>query len=877
VGLQDLVQRLSEPETVAVSSTAPPPRTARLALALMAASGFAALGFEIVWTQQAAIWLGHEAAAVLAVVAAFFAGIAVGALALGSAIERSAHPKRWYAACEAAVGVWALALGLLLAPVTEWLLALIGAEPCPWRHWVVAFGGTFALLLPATAAMGATLPAIARALAGLRDAGASVAALYAANTFGAVLGVVATAFWLVPAVGLTATAGICACSSLAAAAAALRALPDGLSGAPPSDAPRSSSALPLLAATGFLGLGYEVVVVRVLSTVTENTVYTFATLLAIYLVGTSLGAAAYARLAARAGTAPTRDRLLRALAASCLLGTLALVGAPRIEATLVALAGTSMGAARFVEAALASAAFLLPTIVMGALFSQLATTANTASAGLARALGMNTLGAAAAPLVFGVVLVPGVGSKLALLAVAAGYLGLSSRRAWLAPIHWAAVATVVALAAWAPPPAHVTVPDGGRLVSVTEGVMGTVAVVEDAGGALVLHVDNGPPEGSSATLLADSRQALLPLLLHATPRRALFLGLGTGITAGAAADDASVEVTAVELLPEVIGAAEQFAQRVRDEPHYPRLRVLAADARRFVRATDERYDVIVADNFHPARSGSAALYTVEHFAAVKARLTEGGLFCQWLPLHQLDLETLRSIVRSFLTVYPRGTAILATYSLDTPVLGLVAHADGGSAFDRNAIRGRLATIRLPHSPAELGLSDELALFGAFVAGPGALAEFAGSAPLNTDDHPIVAYRAPRLAYEGDSAPRDRLIALLHELAVSPADIIAQPSDADWNARLAAYWAARDAFIVAGRSVTPTSDVRRMLAQVRAPLLGVLELSPDFRPAYDPLLSMALALGRVDAAGARDLLVELQRVQERPEVAHALRELRGTAP
>ena len=39
-----------------------------------------------------------------------------------------------------------------------------------------------------------------------------------------------------------------------------------------------------------LGIGYEVLVVRVLSQVTENTVYTFATLLAIYLLGTALGA-----------------------------------------------------------------------------------------------------------------------------------------------------------------------------------------------------------------------------------------------------------------------------------------------------------------------------------------------------------------------------------------------------------------------------------------------------------------------------------------------------------------------------------------------------------------------------------------------------------
>ena len=78
----------------------------------MAASGFAGLGYQIVWTQQCALWLGHEAAAVLAVVAAFFGGLAAGALDARGRIERSTRPARWYAACEAAIALWSLAAGV---------------------------------------------------------------------------------------------------------------------------------------------------------------------------------------------------------------------------------------------------------------------------------------------------------------------------------------------------------------------------------------------------------------------------------------------------------------------------------------------------------------------------------------------------------------------------------------------------------------------------------------------------------------------------------------------------------------------------------------------------------------------------------------------
>ncbi|MEF7613245.1 fused MFS/spermidine synthase [Aquincola sp. MAHUQ-54] len=846
----------------------------RLALGLMLASGFAGLGYQIVWTHQSALWLGHETAGVLAVVAAFFGGLAAGALALGRRIERSPRPGRWYAGCEAVIGLWSLVLAGLMAPVSGGLLRLTGPQPSAGWQWAVAFLGTFVLLLPATAAMGATLPAMERALSAWRRQGSAIAVLYAGNTLGAVLGVLASAFWLVPAYGLSRTALVCAVLNLLCAAAALRLFPAAAAApaAPPATVP-APGVLPLLAATGLLGIGYEVLVVRVLSQVAENTVYTFAMLLAVYLVGTAAGAAFYQRrLVGRGGDAGLlRDRLLWALAAACLLGTASLWGAELLKAVAVQRLGAGMAAALAAEAVLAAAAFLLPTFVMGALFSHLAIQARAAGIGFGRALGVNTLGAAAAPLLFGVLLVPAFGPKAALLLVVGGYLALCSMRAWSTLPSWAALAAVLGLAVAAPPLAFVEVPEGGRIVSYREGAMAAVSVVEDAQGVSRLRINNRQQEGSSSTLLADARQALLPLLLHPAPRRALFLGLGTGMTASSAAQDRMLQVDAVELLPEVIEASAHFSQPFVDGGAASRLHLMAADARRFVRATDRRYDLIVSDNFHPARSGSGALYTVEHFEAVRGRLAPGGLFCQWLPLHQLDLPTLRSIVRAFTEVYPGGWALLATHSLDTPVLGLVARRDA-ARFDVAQVRDRLAHAALPHGPAEFGLPDEYALLGSFVAGPRALRQFAGHAPVNTDDHPVVAYRAPRITYAPDSLPRERLVALLHALSIEPSELT---DDAGVARRLAAYWSARDLFIEVGRNVQPTADVHRMLAQVRVPLLAVLRTSPDFRPAYDPLLQMAGALARSDAPAAQALFTELAALQPaRPEAREALRAMAG---
>ena len=868
----------------AAATAATPPAPARsldrhlgAALALMLASGFAGLGYQVVWTQQSALWLGHEAAAVLAVVAAFFGGLALGALALGPRIDASARPARWYAACEAVIGLWSLALAFLLQPASAWLLALLGDQPAPAWHWGVAFAGTFLLLLPATAAMGATLPAMERVLGGLRREGTPLAALYAGNTFGAVLGVLACAFWLVPGLGLERTAALCALLNLACALTAWTLFTQAPDPTPARARPRAAGPLALLAATGLLGIGYEVLVVRVLSQVAENTVYTFAILLAVYLVGTALGAAGYSRWWAREASradAPDRlrDPLLRLLALACILGGASLAAAETIRDALLAALGGGMAAALAAEAALALLAFLPPTLVMGALFSHLGTRARMAGIGFGRALGVNTLGAALAPFLFGVWLLPGIGPKHALLLVAAGYLLLSSLRGWSRPAQWATLAVLAALAVGLPSLAIIDLPPGGRLASYAEGALGTVSVVEDAGGVATLHINNRQQEGSSATRFADARQALLPILLHPEPRRALFLGLGTGITAASAARDPGLRVDAVELLPEVIAASERFTRAVSEGAPNPRLRLLNADARRYVSVAPTQYDVIVADNFHPARSGSGALYTVEHFQAVRARLAPGGLFCQWLPLHQLDLDTLRSIVRSFLAAYPNGSALLATNSLETPTVGLIARGDG-MPIDPVRARARLAATAMSPGPDAFDIDDDLALFGSFIAGPRALTRFVGDAPLNTDDRPVVVYRAPRITYVPDSLPRDRLVALLRGVELRPDELLAPPRDPAWEARLAAYWKARDRFIEVGRGVKPSGDVRAMLAQVRGPLLDVLRLSPDFRPAYDPLLRMALALSESDPAGARGLLGELRRLQPaRPEAGQALREL-----
>jgi spermidine synthase len=835
----------------------------------MVASGFAGLGYQMIWTQQFALGLGSDSASVLAVVAAFFAGLAAGALMFGSRVEHSAHPQRWYAAAEALAGSWSLLLAVAMAPVSSGMLELIGTQPSATWQWGVAFAGTFLLLLPATAAMGVTLPAMERAVAAQARGGRSIAGLYAANTLGALVGTLAIALWLIPQLGLLRASCACVALGLLSAALALRiwVAPAAKAESTTTVDASGRAALWRLAASGFLGIGLEILVVRVLSQVAEDTVYTFALLLACYLVGTALGAQGYRR-ARVDDSARLRNRLFVLLGLACLACTGILYASEHIKTWVLDVGSGGFLAALGAEATLALVAFALPTLVMGALFSHLCGEAHQGGVSFGRAIGVNTLGAAFAPVVFGVIVVPGLGPKLALLAVCMGYLLLGAGEGRRSPWPWLALAACAALAAFAPPLAFVELPEGGHLVSYRDGITASVSVVEDARGVSRLRINNRQQEGANASRRVDGRQALLPMLLHPAPRRALFLGVGTGNTSATAAEESGVEVDAVELLPEVISAAEYFTAAFPPEAR-ARLHFIAADARRYVKTTDRQYDVVVADNFHPARSGTSSLYTAEHFEAVRARLAPGGLFCQWLPLHQLDIGSLQSIVRSFLVAFPRGHALLASNSLATPTIGLLGLADDGR-LDRARLVARLGAYGTPERRSAFGVEDEFALLGGFIAGPESLARFAGNAPVNTDDRPVIAYGAPRITYAPDSTPDQRLVELLKSVSVAPADLVDADGDEAWTMRLAAYWQARNQFIDSGRLVRPTADPTAMLDQVEQPLLDALRTSPDFRPAYDPLLRLAEAVAARDAGRARRLLEGLATLQpQRIEAAQAL--------
>src|SRR5262245_59236421 len=205
-----------------MSESATPALRIPIVVAITALSGFAGLGYEIVWTRLLAVSLGHEIVAVLGVLVALFAGLALGSLLAGRRIAASSRPALWYAALELAIGGWALVLIPLFPLVGDLVPVLLPADASATRQWLVAFALPFVLLLPATLAMGGTLPALEAVLAPHVRAGGAVGRVYAANTLGAAAGTLMTTFALVPTFGISRTLAICAGLNFVCAAAMWR-------------------------------------------------------------------------------------------------------------------------------------------------------------------------------------------------------------------------------------------------------------------------------------------------------------------------------------------------------------------------------------------------------------------------------------------------------------------------------------------------------------------------------------------------------------------------------------------------------------------------------------------------------------------------------
>lgn len=830
-------------------------------------SGFAALGFQLVWTRIFAIGIGNELASVLAVISAFFGGLTLGAWVLDKPMAKSRRPGHVYAALEGMIGIWGFVSLLAIPMANRLIFRWTGLEsPDLWR-WTLCFLIPFITLLPATFCMGATLPAMERAVSVLTQSRHPVSGLYAANTLGAVFGIFTAVFFLSPRLGYQTTllvyAGLAITCSLSAFA--LVGLFTSATESRPENGDklivwRFDSILITLFFTGFIGIGYEILCTRALAQFFEDSVYTYSLLLMVYLLGTALGAWVYHKLFARFDFQRALHFLLTGLSVTCLAGTamLSLVGS--VDAGTVKALGQGRVAQFMGEFAAAAVIFFVPTLFMGATFSHLAQAAKEKSLGVGRALAVNTLGGSLAPFLFGIVSMPALGMRTSLVLLALGYCVL------IRPFKSMALALAVI---WIPlgaailiPLNRVTLPEGSRLLDYREGAMANVAVLESENGRKSLKVNNRYYMGGTHLDATERLKSHLPLLLHPHPDKALFIGLGTGVTFGTVVDYGSIAADGVELDPLVVKMLPWFAPNNR-YPFTGRYRVFTADARRYMRASPDAYDMILADFFHPNRDGAATLYTVEHFKAIHARLNPGGIFCQWLPLYQLDDVSLRIIIRTFLEVFPHAQAYLGSFSAESPGLALVG-SDKALTYPQGWFEKRVERDDVREMLAKEAIADGFRIASFFMASGKDLQAMAGDAPLNTDNHPRVMYINPGFSEIKGFTSYGRLENLLALCRHEPTAFggLAQDSlSSAYLEKVGAVLAARDLYLRGA-----IADAKGHAGEALDLYLQSAATTPLFSVGYAECLMKAIDQAQEDPEGTRALLRKL--VDIRPEFEDA---------
>ena len=697
--------------------------------------------------------------AVTIVLSAFFAGLAIGSLVFGRIADRTSRPLRLYAALEAAAAVLGVATTFAAARAAPLYVSLQDSAG------VLAWALPCVLVALPACFIGGTLPAMLRAL-GPDDRGVAPTAgfLYAANTIGAVAGTLAAPFLLVPWLGMLGAGVLASALQLTAAAAAL--VLDRRVSARPARPPATGTfapdrdarlALRLYAVAGGVAMGYEVIWSELLVQFLSTRAYAFAVMLATYLAGIALGSYLFARRASRMRDPWRVFGVLIAGAGASALVIVALLGTWITD--LQAFAGmwtlratgreTAEVSARFVVAALS--VLLLPAMLLGAALpavSRLTARASHAAREIGATLAVNTIGGIAGTLLTGFVLVPSLGlvRALGVLAIAGALLGAAAiRRGGGSVAKAGALAAAVAVIAMLVPPDRMArllaEKRGGRLAFYEEGAGGTVAVIEQttpAGAFRRLYIQGVSNSGDTLASMRYMRlQAILPLVLHGgEPRSALVVGMGTGITAGALLAEPSLERRVVaELLPAVVRAVPLF-QGTLGLGSDPRVTIRVGDGRHELLRRTDRYDLITLEPPPPSAAGVANLYSRDFYELCRDRLLPGGLMAQWWPLGTQNDEDSRSLVRSFLDVFPHATV----WTTELHEMLLIGGASP-IALDGPRIAARVSRPDTARVLREVGIESAAALLGTWVTDRAGLEVYAGNAPPVTDDRPLIEHAA----------------------------------------------------------------------------------------------------------------------------------------
>jgi spermidine synthase len=538
------------------------------------------------------------------------------------------------------------------------------------------------------------------------------------------------------------------------------------------------------AMAGFAALLTQLAWIRALILVVGGSVYAFTITLASFLVGIGLGSLLFNRFLAHPkswvasswiGKPMTLAALLAFLISLALFLGLPIIGKlPQWFFNGYAIGlENHFGLYQLFIFSLCFSVMIIPTLCMGALFPLIATilTKNFTHAGrgVGTAYAVNTIGSILGASLGGLFILPWLGIHNT-IQLSAGLYFLVALVFWFSPntsvsqIQRYAIsltATLIVIAtAWLLPPwnkalmvsgvfysahnaattlSHISLEQlisPNKLLYYREGLDGIVAV-RGFGTSRSLVINGKPDASNKADLSTQVLLAQLPMAMDRTIENALVIGLGSGITAGSLATSESLkQLTILEISEEVVEASEFFSAENYNVLRDPRTRLVTADARNYLMAAPDRYDVIISEPSNPWISGISNLFTDEFIKLAKSRLNDGGLFTQWFHTYSMSNSDLKSMLKTldenfrYVSVWKLVTGDLAIIGSDQPhALSLQYDIDWrAKELERADITRTSDLIKL------------------YISGGDTLSRYVGNAEINSDNNPVIEFNSPRNMY-----------------------------------------------------------------------------------------------------------------------------------
>jgi predicted membrane-bound spermidine synthase len=540
----------------------------------------------------------------------------------------------------------------------------------------------------------------------------------------------------------------------------------------------------LVAMTGGVSMGLEVLASRSLALIFGSSLQSFAIVLMAFILGIGLGSAAIASPRLRRWQS---ERLIVLLLASAAAWVILLVVKIEwwVEFYRVAKSGLAQSSIgyRYYQVLTAAVSMILlgiPAAMLGSVLPLLIRVLSGQAAALGdkvgRLLTWNTLGAVGGVLLTGFVLMPAFGlrNSFGILALILGTVAIAT--AWQRQMKRIAASAGAIIAVLAM--AFILSGEGWRHV-ISSGVFRSreiepnpdamsyrkqhvvIDFYKDAPDATV-SVERGDGIGAPADIglringktdassrLDLSTQLLvghLPFLARPESKDVFILGLGSGITGGAVLGHPIEHLVIAENCEPVVQAAKYFEKWNRGVLTDKRATIRIEDARTMLKLSPQQYDVIITQPSNPWMVGVGSVFSREYYQLGASRLKDGGIMAQWFHLYDMHDGIVAMVLRTFSSVFPQvevwdcGAGDFVLLGSLKPWPDSMAHYQ--KFFEREQPRNDLARI---------GIQSVNALLARQFASQRTAFAITGDGPIQSDLFPVLEYEAPKAFYLGISA------------------------------------------------------------------------------------------------------------------------------